>query len=456
MIIDLGNGYYSIYAPSLEYPLKLEGVNRWIKYLKFGGSNRNRNSTIKNYVQKLDKFFYWTLANHIQFEEDLFDYFFRFSEDAKHGFRINCPVEIDEEIVYYKYAEVGPMDIASFASYEAAIYSFFGVNNSDEKKSLYTDFKNTAFARYIEQYGKLSSLNIKMSKEDMPEKKRQTASNNSLNPRNSEAFPMELFNDLIEMAAPQDKLIYLLCGGTSARIGQVLNLTLYDVNFDLMQVRLIDPRSTVVDDYGNRRKSWLFEKYEIDIVNHPIHSANDLQFKYRIPRTHTYLFWFNEDLYKNMFFHELSKYLNTEYILESDRKEKHPFFFTTKSSKRHRQGYVNTHFHEHCDALSKKNPKYSTRLSSLDGIHSLRHMFGRIMAQYAIDSGDYNILFDAAEAMGINNLASVFIYFKPEEHAIRTLLQSNANRDNSPEIRDDRDIRLSMRLAFEKKGQYGK
>jgi len=348
------------------------------------------------------------------------------------------------------------MNIESFNSYEAAIYSFFGVNNSDEKKSLYTNTKNIAFAKYIEQYGKLSSLNIKMSKEDIPEKKRQAASNNSSNPNAPIAFPMELFNDLIEIASPQDKLIYLLCGGTSARIGQALNLTLYDVNFDLMQVRLIDPRSNVVDDYGNRRKSWLSEKYGIDIVNHPLHSADDLQFKYRIPRTHTYLFWFNEDLYKHLFFNELSKYLGNEYIQESDRKEKHPFFFTTKSSKRYRADYINQHFHEHCKILSEKYPKYRIRLSSLKGLHSLRHMFGRIMAQYAIESGDYNLLFYAAEAMGISNLATVFIYFKPEDEAIRTLLQKKANGDNNEKISNDHDIRLSLRLAFEKKGHYGK
>ena len=100
MIINLGNGNYSIYVPSLDYPLKLEGVDKWIKYLKFGGSTPARNTTIKNYVQKLDKFFYWTLANPIKSEEDLFDYFFRFSEDAKYGFKINCPVVIENKIVY--------------------------------------------------------------------------------------------------------------------------------------------------------------------------------------------------------------------------------------------------------------------------------------------------------------------------------------------------------------------
>ena len=137
-------------------------------------------------------------------------------------------------------------------------------------------------------------------------------------------------------------------------------------------------------------------------------------------------------------------------------KEKHPFFFTTKSSKRYRADYANKKFHKYCDILSEKYPKYRTRLSSLKGMHSLRHMFGRIMAQYAIESGDYNILFYAAEAMGINDLATVFIYFKPEDEAIRTLLQKKANGDNNEKISNDHDIRLSLRLAFEKKGHYGR
>ena len=450
MIIDLGNGFYSIYAPSLEYSLKLDGVDRWIKFLKYGGSTPSRNTTIKSYVEKLDKFFYWTLANTIE-DQDLFELFYHFREQAKIGFSIQCPVVIDGKTVYYEYAKVGPMSEESVLVYEAAIYSYFGVVNKEDKKSLYTDIKNKIYANYIQKYGKLSSLNIKISEEDQPDKKRRGASYNSLNPRNFRAFPKELFDALIKIADPKEKLIYLLCGGTSARIGQVLNLTLYDINFELGQIRLIDPRSDTLDDYRHRRKNWLLEKYEIDILNHSMHNKNDLQFKFRIPYSHTYLFWLNEDKYKVWFFKELVKYLENEYIQESDRTFKHPFFFTTKTSRRYRQIYINQKFHKHCSILAKKYPPFKERLNSLKGLHSLRHMCGRIMAEKAIESRDYNIIFYAAEVMGHHNISSIFNYFYPEEDNIRRLLQEQADFNNKNEIKDAKDIRLAMKFAFNRR-----
>lgn len=446
MIIDRGNGFYSIYAHSLEYPLKLDGVDRWIKYLKYGGSTPSRNSTIKSYVEKLEKFFYWTLTNVIE-DEDLFELFYRFREQAKVGFTIYCPIIIDGKTVYYEYAKVGPMSEESVLVYEAAVYSYFGVVNKLDKKSLYTDIKNSIYTEYIQKYGKLSSLNIKVSTEDQTYKKRRGALYNSLNPRNFRAFPKELFDALIEMANPREKLIYLLCGGTSARVGQVLNLTLYDINFERRQVRLIDPRSDTLDDYGNRRKNWLLEKYNIDIFNNPMHNTNDLQFKYRIPYSHTYLFWLNEDKYKVWFFKELVKYLENEYIHESDRTFNHPFFFITKTSRRYRQTYINQKFHKHCSILAEKYPLFKERLTSLKGLHSLRHMCGRVMAEQAIESRDYNVIFYAAEVMGHSNLSSIFDYFYPEEYEIRKLLQEQADLNNK-EIKSHEDIRFSMKFAF--------
>jgi len=46
--------------------------------------------------------------------------------------------------------------------------------------------------------------------------------------RDIKYFPLEYFDRLLELAKPRERLIFLLCGACGARIGQVLNLTIYD------------------------------------------------------------------------------------------------------------------------------------------------------------------------------------------------------------------------------------
>ncbi len=78
-------------------------------------------------------------------------------------------------------------------------------------------------------------------------------------------------------------------------------------------------------------------------------------------------------------------------------------------------------------------------------------MCGRIMAEKAIESRDYNIIFYAAEVMGHHNISSIFNYFYPEEDNIRRLLQEQADFNNKNEIKDAKDIRLAMKFAFNRR-----
>ena len=58
----------------------------------------------------------------------------------------------------------------------------------------------------------------------------------------------------------REKLIYMLCGICSARIGQALNLTLYDIDYSNKDVWLLKPNSDYIDMYGNTRRVWLKEE----------------------------------------------------------------------------------------------------------------------------------------------------------------------------------------------------
>jgi len=77
-------------------------------------------------------------------------------------------------------------------------------------------------------------------------------------------FPMELYDELLENAKPRERLLYLLCGACSARIGQALNLTLYDIDYENREVWLINPKSDDTGLISVSRRVWLKDEYDID------------------------------------------------------------------------------------------------------------------------------------------------------------------------------------------------
>jgi integrase len=227
------------------------------------------------------------------------------------------------------------------------------------------------------------------------------------------AFPFELFIQLVEIANPRERLIYLLCGGASARIGQALNFTLYDVDYDKKNVWLCDPTSDYKCGLINQsRKSWLKEKYNIDCSKDKPH--NLVGFKYPLPhnpKANRPLYWMDLAI-KDMFFVTLLEY---EPIKEHLREYKHPFAFVTKNRKRIYAKNVDTTFKRHCKKLQSLNKGYD--LSSL-GLHSLRHMYGVYMAElYAMAiEGKINIPPDKIKiycqhGMGHTSSKSTDIYF---------------------------------------------
>ena len=126
-------------------------------------------------------------------------------------------------------------------------------------------------------------------------------------------------------------------------------------------------------------------------------------------------------MYKNLFFETLSEIKS---IPESNRNPKHPFFFVTKTGNRLTPQQVDIAFKAHCKKLKKMHPEYVVQLNGI-GLHSLRHMFGVVMASFEakiIMSGNkHNIPVDqikitTQEAMGHRSRASTDIYFNRPWH----------------------------------------
>jgi len=209
--------------------------------------------------------------------------------------------------------------------------------------------------------------------------------------------------------------LYLLCGAASARVGQALSLTKFDVDMQNKKVYLVDPRTNRVpfDQYGDAlfgqkpRKELLAADYGIDFR---AGKYKNIQFKYPIPFSNGPLFWINEDKYKTLFFETLQEYQKSNtYMPEMIRHPRHPFLFTTQSGKR-------VHARETLSRLKSSIRKairimnYSKDISNL-GLHSLRHMFGHAMAEIYARVGDDSLISITKDAMGHSNLDSTMIYF---------------------------------------------
>ncbi|WP_304546000.1 tyrosine-type recombinase/integrase [Sulfurimonas microaerophilic] len=239
------------------------------------------------------------------------------------------------------------------------------------------------------------------------------------------AFPFELFDELLELASDREKMIYILCAICSARIGQTLNLTTNDIDFENQDVWLISPQSDTQDIYGKSRRKWLLDEYRIDTTVTKPHCAPDLQFKYPIPTNYSALYWLDPVKYKKIFFESFFRhYQSKQYVQEHRRVPRHPFFFITNTGNRLRKSNISKSFKKHIKILLKKYPKYLI-LEKLD-LHSLRHMFGVVMAEHYINTNDDSLIVYTQEAMGHRALSSTMRYFNVTSETIKLELSKAA------------------------------
>ena len=398
-------------------PIELVGLDKYYKYLK--KVKRNKLATIKNKLDSLYHFWLWTLCNEVESDEDIQLYFARYLIALENGFKVISITHIDDfnEDVENLLYESKPKQSSTIQKEKRAVESFFQYMNTFKSED-YNLEKNFLAYNKQSKHNKGSSYGLKMSKymqEILLDTESILPSHGTPVKGDIKAFPFQLFDELLEVANPREKLIYLLCGACSARISQALNLTFYDLDYASKNVWLIDPFSNgQLGFYGIGRKHFLKEEYNINIDTDKKH--NKFGFKYPIPTNYKQrapLFWLNEN-YKALFFNTLVEY---NPLPESLRTPRHPFFFVRSTGRRLTQDEVHKTFKKHLKILQEKYPEFEYKLNGL-GIHSLRHMFGSVMATLEaklIINGEAEkthwIRWFTSNAMGHKNSSSTDVYF---------------------------------------------
>ena len=405
------------YFPELENYIKVKILVKRIKP-----------NSLKTILSSIKSFIIWSLANPSNLNEELVYYLSKYLSDCENGFEIYDSIFIEQlnERIDYKILSINPKQPKTIDKDKASIEDFLKSTNQDlftsfnlkkNIKSLNHSFQNSIHDGYSLKMGSLAQKAFANDVSIIPTR------NKSLG-NDYKSFPYQLFNSLLEISSPREKLIYLLCGACSSRISQALNLTLYDFDYENKHVWLIDPRGNdQLGIHGMGRKTFLKDVYNIDAAKDKPHSnigfkaPIPLRFKNRIP-----LYWIS-DIYRSLFFDTLAEY---KFLPESSRIPKHPFFFVTKSGARLTPQQVHVTFTAHCEKLKKLFPEKANNLDGL-GLHSLRHMFGVMMATFQakilMNKKDlkYNIPMDqikiiTKEAMGHKSLSSTDVYFNRPWH----------------------------------------
>jgi integrase len=382
-------------------------------------------STINMYARTMERFWVWSLYNKPYENEKFAFYFARFREALLQGYEIvetvfddylnqDIPIEIITEKPKTK--QTINKSLVGIKSYMYYLDDSSLVENKN--------FVDIFYENKRSKHGMLGALDIKKSNSylELFGKRQGIIKPYKIAAKSSKtikAFPYKSFNALLKIANAREKLLYLLMGACSARIGQAINLTLYDIDFENEEIWLLDPTSDNQDIYGNFRKKWLFNTYGIDTNLDKEHNDLTLKFKYPIPLKHEPLYWIN-DKYKKMFFKTAMTYLQSKhYVKEQLRDKPHPFFFVTKSGRRLMPRSVSATLKRHLKTLNDKGHDIPLDLGS----HSFRHMFGVVMSEVYAELGDESILFLTKEAMGHSKLESTLVYFNMTDKTKRNKIK---------------------------------
>ena len=303
----------------------------WLKHLQ-----NLRINTIKSFVNSIERFWIWSLYNPPQ-ENNLAFYLSRYRKALLNGFEIKEKVVSIENNEEYEIEilKTNPLKKITINKELAGIFFFMEEIHKLRNEEVISKF----YERFIRNKGSLDGIEIHKSGIYLEHfgKKRDMIKDYKIvqSKQNVRYFPLEYYDLLLKLAKPRERLIFLLCGACGARIGQALNLTLYDIDYENQEVWLINPLSDEKDFRGYNRKKWLLEKYGIDLEKTSPHNAQDFQFKYPIPLNHEPLYWINEDKYKKLFFETLIEYTNSpDFLPEYLRNPRHPFIFVRKTGKR--------------------------------------------------------------------------------------------------------------------------
>lgn len=407
----------------------------WLKEVRDLSDN-----SITTFMKSMSKFWEWSLYNPIGLRESFPSYQARYRTSLREGFEIKVKSyseEFDDEIETVV-LKSKPLKKVTINKEIAGINSYFYFT---EESELIDDhrFINQLHERHKAARSFLSGIQIKKSELALEaggaKLKYLPPYKTPKNRQKIKYFPLELFDELLEISKPREKLLYLLCGACSVRIGQALNFTLYDIDYEKQELWLLNPKGDDEDIYGNVRRVWLKEEYGIDLDGSCIHNTPDLQFKYPIPIYHEPLYWLN-DKYKDLFFKTLKDYTkSSEYVSEYARHPRHPFFFVSKTGKRVHARDALSRLKTAMKKLYARYPKDEYRLLFDLGFHSLRHMFGHARAELYAGTGNESIIYITMNEMGHSNLESTLVYFNLSRESMKRIIK-NYTEESSKKNRE--------------------
>ena len=270
--------------------------------------------------------------------------------------------------------------------------------------------------------------------------KKNSKRSSSISIDNLDSMPLGMYERLLEVAPPERKLLYLLCGA-APRIGQALHLTWFDVDQTNKRVFLVNPKSRN-KEYPIDAKGYLFldqpprkkllAEYGIDIE---LGHHKNIRWKTgEIPSVDDDegFLHFIFDKWRDMFFETYLKVISNTPILH---RKKNPFVFQTSTGKRLLPTEAYDGLQIDMTLVKKKYPEWS-HSQIKGGFHLFRHMYGSIMSGCAYlglaqDNSLNNIDVGGIKRMNIVQLTKVAVakkmghasgsssadlYFKPDRY----------------------------------------
>lgn len=439
-----------------------EMIPKWFKELNLNYSS-SYNSR-KLYARALDIFLHYYLYFPQTKMQSLHDYLTEFREKLRNGIEIYSTRTISTNrfsfTTQYKVFSTPPYNVNTINSYFNAVQyylSFLKKQNIEKIDSLFSEDIDWAQLKRKSLYSKGGGYGLMMGPllAQILGPKKKLIRNIKIDRKSSEIdsyFPPEIFLDLLKISNPRERAIYLLCGCAGTRIGQALSLTRDDYNYDTQEVFITDPLSDEKGPSGTIPRSRLLkEEYHINMEHTPY---KYIACKYPIPSQNSELLWINNH-FKTDFFHELSLVNKGNPI-----KNKHPFVFNTASGKILTPNEAYRTFNNKIKKLTlliiqewkekKENSsvdekirldteyKYLiSQLKKVKGLHSLRHMYAIMWADYAASSDELNVedlQILCAYGLGHKSIASVMEYFtlrkRTREKMINKLTQTTEWRGN--------------------------
>lgn len=429
-------------------------VPNYSEYLSLTGK---KHLTIKKYISAIHKYWLYALYNQSSDGETFFHYIARYRKLLEVGFQIQekCFSLLASETFYittdsYKSLQNTNIDFIALESF----YKFITDENINplyrelDNKNINLHYKqlNTEKMKIADKHSKGSGYGLQakgIMRQALME--RLTVFSNFSNSKTNKfstpkkddtfIFPYNAFKLLLQEARdnPRRRLLYLLCGGTSARRGQALNLTRWDIDLYEKKVYLIDPLSKRFPKgndggalFGQLPRFDMLLKYNI---NPNLKPHVDIAFKYPIPTVTAseQSLHFFADNYRDLFF---ETYIELKGTLDNSN----PFIFQTNTGGRADPSNLSKEIKKDLLALKRKYPELKIpKLSNV--FHSFRHMYGQVMANQAYfisakskSNGLYmtphnkieNIVdmwqLFTAHCMGHNSIKSTERYFNPNQY----------------------------------------